>query len=96
MKSSLNPEIEQALGPLVSSLAKLSYTPSKSSVSSAFGNFAVSFRGPGQEFQIARDRGQFIVSGPSQQELEQAGLWRAFHGVSELAQPLLQWVASEA
>ena len=96
MSSSLNPEIEQALGSLVGSLANLSYTLTESTVSRDFGNFAVTFRGPSREFQIARDRGQFIVSGPSQQELERAGLWRAFHGTAELAQPLLEWAASEA
>ncbi len=93
----MNSEIQQALGPLIQSLAALSIVPISSQASNAFGNFVVYFRGPGKEFQITRDRGQLIIQGPSQQELELAGLWRTFPGFRELEPPLIQWLSrSEA
>jgi hypothetical protein len=92
MNTSISAEIDEALGPLIKSLAALSVVPVSSETSSSFGNFVVSFRGCGKEFQIARDRGQFIVHGPAQQELELADLWRTFPGFRELAPPLIQWL----
>jgi hypothetical protein len=86
--------IAQALGLLVAQVAQLGLAPVKCEVSSSFGNFAVSFSGAGKDFMLARDRGQFIVSGPTQAQLEAAGLWRAFVGVKDLAPPLLAWLAS--
>ena len=95
MSSSLNPEIEKAIGPLIRSLENQSATVIELHVSNSFGNFAVSFRGNGREFQIIRDRGQLIVAGPEQAELEQAGLCRAFPGFQELEPPLIQWLKSQ-
>ena len=95
MSDSLNPEIEKAIGPLIRVLANYSVTVVESHVSNSFGNFAVSFRGNEKEFQIIRDRGQLIVDGPEQSELEQAGLYRAFPGSQELEQPLIQWLKAQ-
>ena len=95
MSNSLNPEIEKAIGPLIQSLANQSVTVVESNVSDSFGNFSVSFRGNGREFQVTRDRGQLIVYGPEQTELEQAGLYRAFPGLQELERPLIQWLKSQ-
>ena len=95
MSSSLNPEIEKAISPLIQSLANQSVTVAESNVSNSFGNFSVSFHGNGREFQITRDRGQLIVHGPEQTELEQAGLYRAFPGFKELEPLLIQWLKSQ-
>ena len=86
--------VAQALAPLLAQLAQLGVAPIKCESSPSFGNFAVLFSGAATDFVLARDRGQFIVSGPAQEQLEAAGLWRAFVGVRELAFPLLAWLAS--
>jgi len=88
------PEVEQALGPLVRSLAAINVSPVSWVVSESFGNLAVTFRGQGKEFQVTRDRGQFMVWGPESSVLERAGLSRTFPGFRELEPPLLQWLAS--
>lgn len=88
----VNREIERAIGPLIKSLAAQSITAIESHVSESFGNFVVHFRGAGRDFQIIRDRGQLIVDGIEQQELEQAGLFRTFPGFRELETPLMQWL----
>ena len=92
MNNSLNPEIEKSIGPLIQSLAAQSIVTIDSHVSNSFGNFVVHFRGAGRDFQILRDRGQLIVGGIEQQELEQFGLFRAFPGFRELEPPLMQWL----
>ena len=81
--------------PLLGQLAQFGAEPTKYEDSRSFGNFSVSFTKLSQEFLVVRDRGQFIVSGPSQQELEAAGLWRAFVGLNELSGPLLAWLSAE-
>ncbi len=95
MSVELPSPITQALSPLLSRLAECGVVPTRYESSASFGNFAVSFTSGSRDLMIARDRGQFIVSGPSQQELESAGLWQAFVGVRELSAPLLAWLASE-
>ena len=95
MQNSLNPEIENAIGPLIQSLAAQSISAINSHVSNSFGNFVVLFRGAGKEFRIIRDRGQLFVNGAEQQDLEQAGLFRAFSGFQELEMPLMRWLKSQ-
>ena len=95
MNTSLSLEIEKAIGPLIQALAAQSIIAVGSQASDSFGNFVVSFRGASKDFQIIRDRGQLIVGGHEQQELEQAGLFRAFPGFRELETPLMQWVKSQ-
>jgi len=94
MSTSLTPAASQALGPLVAQLASLGAVPVACEVSTSFGNLAVSFSLAGRQFVIVRDRGQYLVNGPSQSELEVAGLWRTFPGVRELAPPLLAWLTA--
>ena len=82
--------IRTPLRTLLPLLESLHFSPIKYQYSAeAFGNFLVSFRSPGGAgFQLTRDRSQFLVDGPSQHLLEQAGLFGAFDDISEL-QPLL-------
>ena len=75
-------------------LAEAGYKPLQVIAEESFGNFAVTYAGPRGTIQIARDRGQFIVSGPSKTELEESGLWRAFIGARELEEPLKQWLGT--
>jgi hypothetical protein len=75
-------------------LVEAGYVPLRVTAEDSFGNFAVTYEGPRGIVQIARDRGQFIVSGPSQKELEKFGLWRTFAGARALEQPLKQWLGT--
>jgi hypothetical protein len=75
-------------------LAEAGYAPVKVTADESFGNFAVTYAGPRGIIQIARDRGQFIVSGPSKTELEESGLWRTFVGARKLELPLKQWLGT--
>ena len=65
-------------------------------VSPSFGNFAVLFGGDNANFTVARDRGQFLVTGPPEEVLRGAGLWRAFVGARELTEPLLSWLTAQS
>ena len=75
-------------------LAEAGYVPFQVVAEESFANFAVTYAGPRGTIQIARDRGQFIVSGPSKTELEKAGLWRAFVGARALEEPLKLWLGT--
>ena len=83
-------EISEPLRALLPALADLGYLPISAEYSeNSFGNFIVRFQRPDTaSFQLTRDRGQFIIYGIPQDELESAGLWRAFDVINEL-QPLL-------
>ncbi len=93
MPENLPDPISRALEPILEPLAAASAVAVRCEQWESFDNFAVTFQARGIEFMIARDRGQFIVSGPPQAELEAVGLWRAFVGVRELAPPLKAWLA---
>ncbi len=75
-------------------LAQAGYAPVKVIAEESFGNFAVTYAGPRGVIQIAGDRGQFMVSGPTKTELEESGLWRTFVGTRELEQPLKHWLGT--
>ncbi len=95
MSASLPTPIKLALRELPSALSELGVVPTSSRRPEAFENFEVTFQRRGQIFTVARDRGQFIVNGPTRGELERAGLWRAFPGVRELQPVLVAWLASK-
>jgi hypothetical protein len=94
MSSSLPASVAQALSPLSSQLASIGAEPVACETSASFDNFAVSFAFSGRAFIVVRDRGQYLVSGPGQSELEAAGLLRTFPGVRELAPPLIAWLTA--
>ena len=90
--------VAAALGALPGALAAAGYVATEVNTSECFGNFAVAYVGPRGNIQIARDRGQFIVSGLPREELESFGLWRTFSGARDLESPLGLWLnaANEA
>jgi hypothetical protein len=92
MNLELPVSISQALGPLVSAVRAAGFVPSSFSESQSFGNFSVTFSNAQVEFSVARDRGQFIVSGPAREVLESAGLWQAFDGTHQLTPLLEKWL----
>lgn len=92
LPAELPPTILQALRPAQAALSAAGYFPSSASESESFGDFSVTFSSPRGVVQVSRDRGQFLVSGPDRQELENAGLWRTFPGSHELAMQLKAWL----
>jgi hypothetical protein len=93
MLRDLPAQIRSALAPLESTLGAAQLLPTSWEYSEkAFGNFAVVFQGSGRNFSLVRDRGQFMVSGPGRQELEGAGLWKAFDTTHELLPSLARWL----
>lgn len=89
--TTLPKEIEIALGALPEALAALGYRPVDGQLSESFGDFLVRFTDGRHAFELTRDRSQFMVRGQRDQ-LEPAGLWRAFDGTAELEAPLLAWL----
>ena len=79
---SLPPQIMQTLGAVIPELASSSFIPVVFEESKSFGNFFVTFASNRRAITIALDRGQLLVSGPPDQELQASGLWRAFSGPS--------------
>lgn len=94
MPSKLPLSLVSALGPLLEEVAGLGATPTQFEESPDFGNFVVSFTTTTKQFSIVHDRGQFLVDGVPREELEPAGLWRAFAGPTSLRAPLLAWLRS--
>jgi hypothetical protein len=88
----LPPEVVRSLGPVQRVLNAAGYFSSAVATSPSFGDFSVSFAKAGRLLQIVRERGRFTVSGPTRQDLEHAGLWRAFPESAALAARLDQWL----
>jgi hypothetical protein len=89
---SLPPEVSADMGDLVSELETLGATVEGARYDAkSFGDFEICFRALGLAFRVTRDRGQYMVHGPSREQLETAGLWRAFDRKEEFSQALLAW-----
>jgi len=89
---SLPNEVSTDLGDLLSELESMGakvesarYDPG------SFGNFEICLAAPRGAFQITRDRSQYMLQGPSRQELEAADLWRAFDRKEEFSALLVAW-----
>ena len=87
--------VSTALGAVSALLRNAGLVPVVCEESSSFGNFFVTFASPQKSITIARDRGQFLLSGPPDEELKKFGLWRAFSGATALNHELLPWLAHE-
>ena len=96
MSTIVPPQVAEALRPLLPELAARGVVPVRCEVSPSFGDFAVLFKGASADFTVARDRGQFMVSGPPDEVLRRAGLWRVFVGIRELATPLYTWLEAKS
>jgi hypothetical protein len=92
---SLPEQIQSLIGPLALQLSVHDLHPVNYSCSPSFGNFYVTFAKPGTVVTVARDRGQYIISGPSEPELSAFGLARTFSGVVAVAHALHQWLEAE-
>ena len=91
MTVELSSALRQALGSLVSSLANEGFRPIAAEESASFGNFYVTFSNGERSFGVARDRGQFIVTGAERAALAAAGVWRTFSGAQQLTPLLVKW-----
>lgn len=56
-----------------------------------FGNWCVDMRRGGM-LRLVRDRGQYFVGNMPREELEAAGLWKAWSSLGELEAALLAWL----
>ena len=83
-------EIENDIGQLLGALHKAGYRVDSTRYdAAAFGNWWVELSGP-TNFSLFKDRGQYMVEGP-RDDLEKAGLWRAFDDCGEFTKRLLEW-----
>ena len=93
----LSHDIEQALGPIHTTLVAASFDLIETRESYSFGNFMACYKGRRSSVQITRDRGQFMVLGEPEAMLMESGLTLAFATANELAEALRRWtLASEA
>jgi hypothetical protein len=91
--SDLPAEIRTALAPLTPALTAGHLSPVSWTFSEkAFGNFVVTFRGPGHALTLTRDRGQLIVDGCGRKSLKGAGLRKAFDTAEDLLPHLSNWL----
>jgi hypothetical protein len=95
MQTTLPAKVQSTLGSLLGELELVGARPIKVELYPGFGDSIVSFVAGSQGFDIVRDRGQLMVQGPGREELQRAGLWKAFNDVAELRAPLLSWVRRE-
>ncbi len=92
----LPPQVVRALGPIVPELRMSGFIPVVFEVSSSFGNFFVTFAGLRNSLTIAQDRGQLLVSGLPNHELQASGLWQAFSGPIKLHEQVKTWLAVQS
>jgi hypothetical protein len=90
---SLPPQIMQTLGAVVPELEGTGFIPVVFEESMSFGNFFVTFASNRRAITIAQDRGQLLVSGLPDQELQASGLWRAYSSPIKLHQQVRIWLA---
>ena len=89
-------QIQEDAGPLISKLLASGWTLVESRYSpESFGNWYVDLRNRTTQFRIAKDRSQYVVNGPSIDELKSAGLWKAFDSWDELCPLLERWALLE-
>ena len=86
--------VSSTLEPVVAVLHRNGYKLVHVHVSQSFGNFFATFSKQGSALTVTRDRGQFLISGSSNSELEANGLWRAFSGPAPIAAALQKWFGS--
>ena len=76
---------------LTKALAKLGYKATSAESDATFGDTRRTFTNGKRTLIITRDRSQYILEG-DREELESAGLWRAFELESELLSSLVQFL----
>ena len=93
---SLPPDIEHILRPLLTALDDIGYAPSYFLLSQSFGNFQITFTCAAHSFSVVRDRGQFMLSGAPQQELEAFDLFRVFSTPGQMVPSVISWLSAIA
>jgi hypothetical protein len=91
---SLPPEIVADLGELLVELEADGVQATSGEYSrESFGNYTVEFRSNKGLFRVVRDRSQYYIDGPSQDQLLPLGLWRAFNDLETFSEALHGWLA---
>jgi hypothetical protein len=93
---SLPHAIAEALAPLVAELGRHAMVPVHFTESTSFGNFHVTFATSDRALTAVRDRGQFMIVGLPEKELEESGLNRVFSGPRALTEGVRSWLRSAA
>ena len=85
-------EVEKEAGPLLAELRAGGWQVYASEYDdSAFGNWSVDLQRDGVVMRLVKDRSQYMVTGPPEEVLKAAGLWRAFHSLNELQTTVARW-----
>ena len=85
-------EVEKEAGPLLAELRAGGWQVSASEYdASAFGNWLVDMQRDGVVMRLVKDRSQYMVTGPPEEVLKAAGLWRAFDSLNELQTTVARW-----
>ena len=80
---------------LVSALLSRGWNVVSSSYdASCFGNWHIDMRNGGSTLRIVKDRSQYMIDGSELHELKAAGLFRAFGGLQEFRNAIMNWLAT--
>jgi hypothetical protein len=92
---SLPGEVAREIGALVSQLQYVGWTVSFAQYDpDIFGNWYVDLGHADQTIRLTKDRSQYMLSGPSIEELQAAGLCKAFDDLDEFCRVVTRWVTS--
>jgi hypothetical protein len=79
-------QIRSEVGSLLDGLEAFGWTVSSSRYDpNVMGNWFVDMSRSGVILRLIKDRGQYLVDGPRQEELAAEGLWRAFDSFDEFS-----------
>ena len=85
-------QIQEDAVPLISKLLANGWVLVDSRYSpEPFGDWYVDLQNGASKFRIAKDRSQYMVHGPSTDELKSAGLWKAFDSPDEMCSLIERW-----
>lgn len=56
-----------------------------------FGNWRVDLARNGRALRLVKDRSQYMIAGPPMEDLENAGLWKAFNDLEEFRRTVSRW-----
>jgi hypothetical protein len=85
-------EIEREAGGLLADLQNAGWNTVASLFdASFFGNWYVDLDRNGRCIRLVKDRSQYMITGPSTQEIKDVGLWRAFDDYEEFRRMVSVW-----
>ena len=89
---SLPDKVEIEVGPLISELGAAGWTVFSSRYDAHFfGNWYVDLRRADLAIRLIKDKSQYMIDGPSSDEMKAAGLWKAFDDLEEFRHAVAKW-----